>query len=513
MVRQNSFKRLLADVRGAVAPLASLFIMVLAPLSGLAVDYVYAESAKRALQEAVDSALLAVARANPRSQSDIDRIGARFFQANLDGRYDFENISLRITRVDDGAFRGGATGEVNLFFAGLFGSSGMTAGVDGSVRISLTDLEVVLALDTTGSMMGQKLNSLKTAANGFITTMMRGDNVRTGIVPFARYVNIGLANRNEPGFDIPPDSRSCRTETRYRNEERNCRMVRTPGGGACQREVNCREESYTGRCDITEERYVPRTCTNDGVSYECGAVRTVVVGQQSCRKQRRVCDTESFTCPPGQERRCDTVSVPYEHTECENLRWEGCVGSRPEPFNTRDDNPAVKIPGLLNRSCGAPLTRLTRSESTLRSAINRLVATGETYIPSGLSMGWATLSHRIPFTDGSDPASPGSRNLLRAIVLMTDGANTASKRSGRADHEGSNSGDANRVTSELCENIKGDDVILFTVAFEVSDAAIKNLLRTCATAPAYAFDAANAAELNSAFEDIATALSRLRLTE
>jgi Flp pilus assembly protein TadG len=457
MIGPKGLQRLLGDVRGAVAPLASLFIMVLAPLSGMAVDYVYAESAKRALQEAVDSALLAVARANPSSQAEIDRIGARFFAANLDERYDFKNVSLRITRVDDGSYRGGATGDVSLFFSGLFGQSGMTAGVDGSVNLNLTDLEVVLALDTTGSMMGQKLTGLKTAANGFITAMSRGDNVRTGIVPFARYVNIGMGNRNAPGFDIPADSRSCRQEMVWENY--NCR--------------NCRRTPRSG------------TCYNDGTPYTCTWTDT----------------------------QCDCDRRQVQRTVCNNQTWNGCVGSRPEPFNTRDDNPNVKIPGLLNRSCGAPLTRLTRNESQLRASINGLVATGETYIPSGLSMGWATLSHRIPFADGSDPSATGNRNLLRAIVLMTDGANTASKRSGRPDHEGSNVGDANAVTRQLCENIKGDDVLLFTVAFEVNDASIKNLLRSCATAPAYAFEANNSAQLNDAFEDIAVALSRLRLTE
>jgi Flp pilus assembly protein TadG len=457
MARQSLFHRFCADIRGAVAPLASLFIMVLAPLSGMAVDFIYAESAKRALQEAVDSALLAVAKANPKTQGEIDRLAARFLEANLDDRYAFKNVTIRVTRVEDGAYRGGAAGDIDLFFSGLFGKRGMTANVDGSVRVSLNDLEVVLALDTTGSMMGQKLASLKTAANGFVTTVMKGDNVRVGVVPFARYVNIGLGNRNEPGFDIPADTRACRREMVWENY--NCR--------------NCQRIPRSG------------TCYNDGAPYTC-----------------------TWT-----ETRCDCDRRQVERDVCNTQTWNGCVGSRPEPFNTRDDNPSVKIPGLLNKSCGAALTRLSRSEATLRASINGLVATGETYIPSGLSMGWATLSHRIPFADGSDPAAAGNRNLLRAIVLMTDGANTASKRSGRADHEGANAGDANRVTRELCENIKRDDVIVFTVAFAVNDASIKTLLRTCATAPAYAFDAGNAAELNRAFDDIATALSRLRLTE
>lgn len=449
--------KLLNDTKGAVAPLAALFIMVLAPLSGLAVDFTYAIGAKRVLQEATDAALLAVARENPESQAEIDRIAKRFFDANLGGRYDFKNVRLAVRKAGEDGYRGNATADLPLFFAGLFGHTGMETQVDGSVRVTLTDLEVVLALDTTGSMAGGKLAALKTAATSFIDTMMAGKNVRTGIVPFARYVNIGMGNRNQAGFDIPADTRSCSMQNV--RESYNCR--------------NCVRVQRTG------------TCYNDGTPYSC-----------------------SWT-----DTRCDCDVRIVRKEVCNNQTWNGCVGSRPEPFNTRDDNPAVKIPGLLNTNCGAPLTRLTDNASSLRTAVRNLNATGETYIPSGLSMGWAVLSNGVPWTDGTNPGAASAKNLLRAIVLMTDGANTASKRAGRADHEGSNTGDANNVAGQLCTNIKRDEIIVFTVAFDVNDASIKSLLRDCATSPSYAFDARNATQLQAAFDEIATALSRLRLTE
>jgi Flp pilus assembly protein TadG len=453
-----AFSRLIADIKGSVVPVAAVMLIALAPMTGLAVDFVYAANARTALQEAVDAALLAVARENPDNQGDIDQIANRFFRANLDDRYDLANLTVTVNREEDGAYTGTAAGDVPLWFGGFFGQDQMRTAVDGSVRVNLTDLEVVLALDTTGSMLGSKLSALKTAATGFVDTMMTGDNVRTGIVPFARYVNIGLSNRNEPGFNIPADTRACRME--WRNENYNCR--------------NCRSTPRTG------------VCYNDGTPYTC-----------------------TWT-----ETRCDCDTRRVEREVCDIQKWHGCVGSRDEPRNSTDEDATVnKIPGLLNRSCGAALTRLTNDATTLRRAVNNLTATGETYIPSGLSMAWATLSHRVPFTQGSDPSIPSNRNLLRAIVLMTDGANTASKRPSQPDHEGNNAGAANILATQLCNNIKADNVILFTVSFDVSDANIRSLLRGCATSPGYAFEADNAAELQSAFDRIANALSRLRLTE
>jgi len=499
---------------GAIAPLWALAMLMLAPITAVTVDSTYAWNAKRNLQEALDAALLGVAREGVSRQRTIDTIASRYVNANLASEYGATGIRLRVWLVGDGHYRGSLSADVRTFFGGVVGISSIRAGVDGEVKSERQDVEVVLSLDTTASMRGSRIAALKDAANDFVRTMVRdADGVKVGIVPFSRYVNIGRAHRNEPGFDIPSDGRSCRTETRYRYEERNCRMVPTPGGGTCVRQVNCREESYTGQCDITEERYVPRTCTDDGVSYECGAVRTVVVGQQACRKQRHVCDIEAYTCPPGEERRCDTVSVPFEHTECENLRWEGCVGSRDPDENATDDYVSSRAKGIMNYSCGTELQRLTDRLGPLQSTISRLDVNDETYLPIGLSMGWATLSHRIPFRDGTVPG-PSNKNLIRAMILMTDGLNTVSYvNNARGEHFGTSRSDADTLTAQLCENIKRDDILLFTVAFEVSDAGVLQMLRNCATLPNYAFAANDATNLHIAFGDIADALARLRLTQ
>ena len=85
-------------------------------------------------------------------------------------------------------------------------------------------MDVVLVLDSTGSMQGQKLDTLKRAARDLITHIYDQDGAREkvkfGIVPFAEYVNVGLSNRNEPWIDVPSDY----SET---NES-----LHNPGGGS-----------------------------------------------------------------------------------------------------------------------------------------------------------------------------------------------------------------------------------------------------------------------------------------
>lgn len=448
---------LLCCTRGAIAPIAAICVLCILPLTGMVVDYANANAAKRGLQDAIDAALLAVARAEPETQGEIDAIADTYFHANFGARYGLSGVSLSVTRQDETLYSGEASGAIPLFFGSLFGSETMEVRVQAQVRSTLTDLEVVLALDTTGSMAGPKLTALRTAATNFVDAMGDGDNVRIGLVPFARYVNIGMGNRNTPGFSIPSDTQSCNWQ--WVNQATNPH--------------NCTTQTWTSMC------------CNDGNCQPCSGTHT--------------------TCDYDYEQTWQEV--------CTNQKWHGCVGSRSEPYNTRDDNAPLGIPGLLNTHCGAPLTPLTDNLNSVKAAINGLTANGDTYIPAGMSMGWAVLSHRIPFTQGTDPGSAGANNLVRALVLMTDGANTRSKNPGQERHNGTDAGAANGVLSSLCQQVKDDGVTVFTIAFDVSDASITSLLKNCATSVEYAFDADNSSQLSAAFEAIAAALSRLRLSQ
>ena len=93
---------------------------------------------------------------------------------------------------------------------------------------------------------------------------------------------------------------------------------------------------------------------------------------------------------------------------------------------------------------------------------------------------------------------------------MTDGANTKSK-SGNG-HGGNNVGNANRTTKNMCTNVKESEIDVYTIAYDITDNATKNLMRNCATENNMYFDASNAAELNAAFEEIGRNLIRVRLT-
>jgi hypothetical protein len=129
-----------------------------------------------------------------------------------------------------------------------------------------------------------------------------------------------------------------------------------------------------------------------------------------------------------------------------------------------------------------------------------------------LFWGWTVLSPGEPFGDarGYGEKIDGAP-IEKVMVLMTDGANTRSPDYVANNHSSGDVALANERTAELCSNIKNKGIKIYTVAFDVGDAAIKEILRTCATSPSHFFDADDATELETAFTDIGASLSPLRI--
>ena len=236
------------------------------------------------------------------------------------------------------------------------------------------------------------------------------------------------------------------------------------------------------------------------------------------------------------------------------IEWEGCVGSRPAPYNTRDDSYALnKIPIVMNyprntyysaskprgywrayeyyddgkdlyyNYCPSPIQPLTSAitdKDKIIAAIDAMVANGWTYIPAGLMWGWRVLSPGEPFTEGADDATVKAENVRKIIILMTDGANTRApvNYTGWAwkDHQEANPARADDFTRKACDAIKATNpntgrpnAEIITVTFDVSDENIKQLMRECASIGSYD---AKVGELEKLFNQIAEQISDLYLS-
>ncbi len=453
MSRLNSF---LKSKSGNVALTFALSIVGLLLAVGVAVDMVRANNARTMLQAAADAAVLAGGASSKTTEAEVKAIAGSYIAGNGAGATITKLTVTEMTQNASGEFRVALEGSVPTSFLAIAGISEVNVGVVSEVKRGTGGpLELALVLDTTGSMAGSKLDTLKTAAKSLASSVLAGGpNTKVGIVPFANYVNVGVSHRGESWLDVPADYTDPPT---------------------CY-------DTYPNATGCTTTTY---TCYNDGVPATCSS--------QSC--------TDNGA--PVQ-----VCYGAYLNT------WNGCVGSRNDPLNARIDTISTPYPGFLNTSCAPALTDLTGVKSDVDAAIDSLSAYGDTFIPGGLVWGWNLLDPAVPFTNSADFADVTAKGGKKAMVLMTDGANTL--------YEWSNGvhwscvpdcHDTDLLTSKLCENVKASGIILYTVLFDVTDPKIETVLRDCATDPGKSFVAADAAALLVAFKNIGASLTQLRLSK
>ena len=192
--------------------------------------------------------------------------------------------------------------------------------------------------------------------------------------------------------------------------------------------------------------------------------------------------------------------------------WKGCVGSRNYPYNTLDSDFAThKAPGLNGAPCPDQLMPLSTDETALDTMISKLSPNGFTYIPAGLTWAWSLLSPTEPFSEGVGYQKIKDEHGVKALILMTDGENTRAP--DYPTHNSLSEPLANQLTKEICVNIKKDDIVVYTIAFDVSDPDVKDILEYCATTTSHYFDATSASDLIDAFASIANSLRSISLSK
>jgi von Willebrand factor type A domain len=323
----------------------------------------------------------------------------------------------------------------------------------------------------------------------------RGADVKGAVVPFARYVNVGVSRRNEAWMDVPRDvdnrktTRVCRVE-RPVISQINCRNVFTP---AFVRTIPA----------------VPRICRDIDGFEQCTPAQPARTENVAARNDR-VCDPVY-----GAE-----ATICRNETSGQLYTWKGCVSSRADPLNVKDAFDGTKFPGVLGVNCASEIQPLTASRSVLKTKINGLMPQDNTYIPEGVMWGMRMLTDAQPFTEGR-PVAGNSRPVRKALVVMTDGKNTLSpvtKRNALSAnlivHTGTDEAKANRYTTEACKSAKAEGIEVYTISFgNQVPGSIRDLLEACASKPQLYFHASNSAGLNDAFNKIADELLSIRLTQ
>jgi Flp pilus assembly protein TadG len=199
-VMPGTLKRALGRFRRNIdATVAIVFALAAVPILtmvGVSIDYAMAARDRAALQEAFDAAALAGSKATVRGEAAARQEAIDLVAANLPSR--LRNIAPEITI--NGATMTVRTAAPHLTQTGLLrvigvSDIGVTAASVATAAVS--DLDVALVLDNTGSMAGQKITELKAATRAMLQDLQAMANpmvrVRVGIVPFDTQVRIQTA--------------------------------------------------------------------------------------------------------------------------------------------------------------------------------------------------------------------------------------------------------------------------------------------------------------------------------
>ena len=498
------------DERGAAAVFFAVSMILLTPIVLGMADIYLGSTQRTQLQDALDAATLFAARSTANTTPTVDTVGDRALLANLVLPAGVTLVSSNFTLSGDTVI-GYAEITAPAIAPGVWPHANITA--NAKVVRSLDRLEVALVLDNTGSMSGTKLTNTKTAANTLIDTLVTAaaqstltDPLKISLVPFSMTVRV----------------QNTTSLTSYNTTTHTGTGIPTWLDPEAKAEVAAGTDNF----DVQTDRF--KLMKQMGLSWA------------GCVESRQQPYDIQETAPTSGT--AATMFVPYfwpdEPDSSAGYWYENDYlpdGTNSNSWLTRQKNSAKYTQAPTsgdgpNQDCTMqPLIRLTTATATVKTAINAMVATGETNVPMGLMWGWHTLSPNTPFADG---AAYNSTHLRKIIILMTDGDNTntnPSSYNGNASYyEGlgyiwqnllgiTSGSDSTRTTkmnarfTALCTNVKAQGITIYTVGVGVSNSS-KTLLQGCATSTDKYYDVTAASDLNAAFAAIAGSINALRIS-
>ena len=494
--------RLWHDRRGTILVLGLFGITLTAATSMFVTDLARIQMTRSRIQTAADAAMLAAARDLGAPRAELEATARAVFWANMDQRIP----ALTVSRVAL-SLSGGPTDEtadtvtleveatLPLLMAGVADALKLTdlvsvdLGTTAAARKRMMGAEIMMVLDNTGSMNGQKIADLRAAANELTNAVFDGEesipNVWLGLVNYAATVNIGRQHAAWTGVPLTALDAAFAPTT-----WKGCVMVRSP--------ALAETDTVPGPGALFVPQFWPssRLSTNPDVF-------------------------DSF----------------YNKNKSHANIWPPLDAKKPAVDERQSAGNNGYGPNL---GCPAPITPLISSRSAILDAIDPTKGApgieawhrGGTFGNVGLAWGWRALSPawrgqwRRP--DGTliedlplDYDTPFHNKI---IVMMTDGANghfqTDMTAYGRP-NEMIKTSDIDPSMLRLCQSIKDAGIILFTITFGSVNNATKTTYSRCASDPATEeripgqkyFHAPSGAELQSVFRGIAGQISELRLVQ
>lgn len=565
------------DRRANIATIFAISLVPMTVAAGAGVDVARGMVVRTRLAEALDAAALAVGASPNLSQNNLEDLAQKYFNANYAMDATLGTPSPVSVVKDGQTITVSSSVPMPTTWMKVAGIEQYTVNGSSQVIWGQTKLWVALALDNTGSMSQtdytgtSKISALKTATKQLLTTLRnaaaKDGDVEVAIVPFSKTVNVGTSNAGAiwidwsdweapPPGSMPPSNIGPGSYCPYSNWSNGYTCQSTPANGSWSASYIPSSGAYSGYiCPTIDSgsknedrrgRYyngcydsLPTTSTSTHTSSD---TQTVCKNKKSCKPSSycsgypksatrssgdtttvstTTCECHSSgsnskqTCTrtTTDEATTTTTGAPYTHNWIVNdhSTWSGCIMDRDQDYDVKNTTPAsnvrTKFPAENSTSCvPSKLGTLSYDWSSLKNQVDAMSAAGSTNQTIGLSWAWQSLTPGIPL---SAPALPADTK--RVIILLSDGLNTQNRWNG----DGSNQSSAvDARMTEVCGNVKGDNITVYTVFVDLNGTSgNSSVLEDCATDSSKYFDLTTSGAIVTAFDQIATEITNLRVAK
>ena len=482
MLRLGSFIRsMFQEERGAVLPMFGLmFFSFFLLLIGVAYDLGRQQIVHAKMKHALDAAALAMASVpNPAARQEVAQA---YFEANfptgvIPGTDPLDYMTSDMNEVVVTEFKGdenrlglSVSGQVYTAFMRYAQAKSLEKlGVSSSTEVSFTKdtsgMELVLALDNTGSMRGTKITALKKASKGMLDIVYDKKNVIpnvwVGLVPFTTTVNIDYATFNswDPYFSLIIDNRW--------NAWKNY-LVERDGNDTNGVPFSESEEMVT-TVDAKQLDIMPHFKPTPDWCPNCYFT------------------SHSFYFPPRY--------------------WVDQFNG----FNVNESGNRLH-----------PMRPGMSQLNVIKNEIDNMGTNGDTNTAAGMLWAWRLLSPNWKgiWSNKGLPKSYNANGMKKVVVLLTDGVSNNCNYHKGDYGAGCNPSDLNAKLSRICSSMKDKGIQIYTVLFDIQSvpnatqkAEIIDTMRSCATLPGYFFDSPTPEQLVLDFKVIGLDLASLRITK
>jgi Flp pilus assembly protein TadG len=519
-------RRFAKNRKGSVATLSALALIPIVIAAGAGLDVSRAMMGRGSLQDALDSTALMLAHLpSGTPNATLQSKGQAWLNANIVNS-GLGTVTLVVTPAT-GKIVLDASSSVPTVISKIAGISNVPVTAHSEVKWGLSHVELALVLDNTGSMAGQKLATLKAAANELVDTLAGSTDttdanaLKISVVPFSMTVKIGSGTTQLNGYKtaswmkgaLPykdannqkmPDIFTASNTDRFTMFDN---VGESWGGCVEARPAPYDVQDTAPTSSVPNSYFVPYFAPDEPDDNRVIKSSGGWGGTQYYHFSNNYIDDNVGTA---------TYSA---------ANWKTPQGKKSKyaKSTTWEDGPNEGCAGL------ASLLRMTTSISTVKAKISSMNASGNTNVPFGAMWGWHTLSPNAPFGDG---VAYNDGITKKIMVVLTDGDNTNTddgtpnagaysglgyiwqKRLAGADETSSNGARTAAMDARLtllCTNAKAAGITIYTVRIDMSGSAPPALMN-CASEASMFYDVPDVANLSNAFDSIAGSIGKLRIS-